>query len=289
MASLALNTTPLEWVRAFEAAGRTGSFTNAATELNVTQAAISQRIKSLEDRIGRALFLRGARGITLTVDGEAWLPYVTAAIRDLNESFEDIFGTARETVTLSASASVIALWLAPRLHGWADARRPQINFSTRVLSSPQHQGPATVEIEYGTGDWPDYRKSPLFAEAMSPVAAPALLGTDDWQALPRIAVSGPRAGWQDWARFAGDPAIPTPHLRFDSFAAALSAAIAGQGVLLASLPLCAAALSEGQIVRLSPRALDTPQTYWMRARQDAITQRSWAQLCAQFLDPQSGR
>ena len=76
MANRKIDTLPLEWVRVFEAAGRVGSFTAAAQECGLTQAAVSQRIRNLEERIGTNLFSRQARGVTLTVDGEAWLPYV---------------------------------------------------------------------------------------------------------------------------------------------------------------------------------------------------------------------
>lgn len=96
MAKMSLNNIPLDWVRAFEMAGRTGSFTAAAQRINVTQASISQRISSLEQRIGSQLFIRNARGVSLSVEGEAWLPYVSAAFRSLEESYEDIFGIQRE-------------------------------------------------------------------------------------------------------------------------------------------------------------------------------------------------
>ncbi|MGC3936816.1 LysR family transcriptional regulator [Roseobacter sp. EG26] len=283
MSEFALNSVPLEWIRGFEAAGRLGSFTAAASELKVTQAAVSQRITNLEGRIGRPLFLRGARGITLTVDGEAWLPYVSAAMRNLNESFEEIFGSQREKLTISASASVIELWLAPRLRNIPGGDRVQIVFSTRVLQPQPQQLDAMIRVEYGTGDWAAGRKEKLFAEQLSPVAAPKLIAqARDWRSLPRIAVSGPRAGWQEWARFSGDPTTPVPRMRFDSFAAALAAALAGKGVLLASLPLCTGPLGAGELVRLSKAQLETPETYWMIADTDQITPSAWRRMHAQF-------
>ena len=118
MPDMSLNNIPLEWVRAFEVAGRTGTFTTAAKESSVTQASISQRISNLEQRIGAQLFVRNARGVTLSVQGEAWLPYVTAAFRSLDESYEELFGIQREKITISASASINELWLSPRLRHW---------------------------------------------------------------------------------------------------------------------------------------------------------------------------
>ena len=79
MSSQPFKMPPLEWVRAFEAAARCGSFTAAAAETGLTQSAISQRIGHLERLLGTKLFYRGARSIELTVEGEAWLPHVRVA------------------------------------------------------------------------------------------------------------------------------------------------------------------------------------------------------------------
>ena len=108
MSELSPHTLPLEWVRAFEAAGRTGSFTAAARETGLTQAAISQRIANPEKLVGSRLFVRQARGVALTVDGEAWLPYVSTSLQALRQSCEDLFGVRRSRIVISASASAIA-------------------------------------------------------------------------------------------------------------------------------------------------------------------------------------
>ncbi len=110
-----LENLPLEWVRVFEAAGRTGNFTTAAQEAGLTQAAVSQRIRNLEARIGTQLFTRQARGVSLTVEGEAWLPYVTSALQALNRSAEELFGKPLKSITISASASITQMWIVPRL------------------------------------------------------------------------------------------------------------------------------------------------------------------------------
>ena len=283
MTDLTLNNIPLEWVRAFEVSGRTGSFTSAAEELNVTQAAISQRIANLETRLGRTLFLRGARGITLTVDGEAWLPHVSAAMRDLSESYEDVFGLQREKLTISASASVIELWFTPRLRNWSDGHRPRLVFSTRVFPAPPQETDSKIRVEYGVGEWPSHHKCQLFQERLSPVAAPELASREQsWRDLPLIALSGPRAGWKNWAKATGDTISGEPILRFDSFVAALGAALSGEGVLLASLPLCSKHLAEGTLVRLSQEQLEPLQTYWMLAHEDEITKSFWNRMRAQF-------
>ena len=115
MDSSDFNMPPLEWIRAFEAAARCGSFTAAASEIGLTQSAVSQRIPHLEELLGSPLFHRQARSISLTIEGEAWLPHVRASLDNLRNSSEALFGARRGRLTISASQSIIELWLTPRL------------------------------------------------------------------------------------------------------------------------------------------------------------------------------
>ena len=283
MSDMTLSNIPLDWVRAFELAGRTGSFTAAAKESNVTQASISQRITNLERRIGARLFVRNARGVTLSVDGEAWLPYVTAAFHSLDESYEELFGIQREKITILASASVNELWFAPRLQNWQKKHRPQIVLSTIVLQGVSDQLDTTIRVQYGVGEGENHHKAPLFVEQLSPVVSPDLLtGQTSWLDLPRLALSGPRHSWNEWARHTGDPITPVPKIRFDSFSAALSAAVTGAGVLLASLPLCAPLIDQGKLVRVSKHVLEPQETYWMIANKNGLTKSQWNNVVEGF-------
>jgi len=204
-----LENLPLEWVRVFEAAGRTGNFTAAAQEAGLTQAAVSQRIRNLETRIGTRLFTRQARGVSLTVEGEAWLPYVTSALQALNRSAEELFGKPLKSVTISASASITQMWIVPRLMLAGNHHNYQISVTTMNIESDFPEARATVEIRYGDGNWPKKHKMQLFKEALAPMAAPSVLTNGGaWLKLPRIANSGPRPGWQEWANQYPDP-LPT--------------------------------------------------------------------------------
>jgi LysR family glycine cleavage system transcriptional activator len=272
---------PLEWVRVFEAAGRTGSFTAAAHEIGLTQAAVSQRIQNLEQRLGARLFTRKARGVTLTVEGEAWLPQVRAALRDLHRSADALFGKPLQKIVLSASASVIQLWIVPRLAALDAGAHVQVSLATMTIEPDFAKTNAAIEIRYGDGHWPGMGCARLYPEVLAPMATPGLLQrAPRWQALPRIAVSGPRPGWQQWAAHTGDSAAPAPHYRFDSFVAALAAARAGLGVILGSVPLCAPELSAGILVRPSPQTLEPPESYWMTAHEDTVPLRQWHALLA---------
>ncbi|MGI9350387.1 MAG: LysR family transcriptional regulator [Rhizobiaceae bacterium] len=283
MAHPSLNKLPLEWIRAFETAGRTGSFTAASEELGLTQAAVSQRITNLERQIGTRLFVRKPRGVALSVEGEAWLPNVTNALNELEQSFQWLFGDERDTITISASATMIELWFAPRMHLWIGSRVPQISFSTMVLQADDHLPDTTVKIRYGLGDWPDHYKVELFREAISPVVSPKLLSSNTpWQNLPKIALSGPRDGWQEWMRMTGDKPMPAARIRFDSFSSALAASVAGAGVLLGSLPLCNHLLEPPILSRVTDHTMYPKKTYWMIARKDSITKRQWEMLVERF-------
>ncbi|MHA7773127.1 LysR family transcriptional regulator [Roseibium sp. M-1] len=274
-----LENLPLEWVRAFEAAARCGSFTAAARDIGVTQAAVSQRIDKLEKRLGTQLFLRQARSIALSVEGEAWLPHVRSAFESLRRSTEGLFGVSRNRLTVSASSSVIDLWIQPRLGRLVAGIDAQLSFRTMVLTTDTPQEDDMIRIRYGSGDWPVAYRFPLFGERIAPVASPDLLQSGKpWTELPRIALSGPRPGWSEWsARFA-TPSTPLPALRFDTFVSALGAARAGHGVLLASLPLCREDLETGRLQRPCEETLASPQTYWVLASREAISQRQWTLL-----------
>ena len=260
------NLPPLEWVRVFEAAARLGSFTAAGGELGLTQAAVSQRIRNLELRIGAQLFDRQARGVGLSTQGEAWLPHVQAALGQLAHSTTNLFAAPRRKITLAASGSIIELWIVPRLPGIGRALpHLQLSFETIQRLPDYSRSEADLEIRFGDGMWPDMKAARLYAEDLAPVAAPNLLGKSagDWQSLPRIATSGPRLGWRDWTIAMNAPPPPVPLLRFDTFVQALLAAEAGTGVLLGSLPLCRAALNAGRLVRLERKSLPMKAGYWV--------------------------
>ncbi len=127
----------------------------------------------------------------------------------------------------------------------------------------------------------------LVTEVLAPACSPDLLRDSDnpeWRRLPTIAVSGPRGGWNEWAAATGEPPLAEPVLRFDSMIIALSAARAGAGLLLASLPLARAVLTAGSLVELSDRHLAMTGGYWLtwparhswRANDNAIV----STLCA---------
>jgi LysR family glycine cleavage system transcriptional activator len=284
MAKNSINNLPLEWVRVFEAAGRIGSFTAAAEEIGLTQAAVSQRIRNLEERIGARLFSRQARGVTLTVEGEAWLPHVTNALQALNRSAGELFGQSLEKLVVSASTSITQLWVVPRLAALSGSAGIQISMTTMNIEADFAKANAVVEIRYGNGPWPGMHSARLFRETQAPLAAPQLLQKSvRWQNLPRISIAGPRPGWQQWAAQTGDSALPVPRYRFDNLVSALAAAKAGVGVVLGSLPLCTHDLRDKLLVRLTEETLVQDAGYWMTAK-ETLPVNQWDELEACFCE-----
>ncbi len=278
---------PLEWVRVFEAAARSGNFTAAATETGLTQAAISQRIRNLESHLGVRLFNRLPRGVSLTVEGEAWLPYVRNALNILANSTDELFAKPRRSIRILASTSLISLWFAPRLQ--ALPQTYQISFHTHHMQTDFAREDTDVQVRFGAGPWPEMQSAHLLQETLTPMASPVLLAQspDDWTRLPHIALAGPRPGWLAWgAQVIGAPP-PVPMLRFDSFGQSLAAAQNSAGVILGSLALCRAALNAGSLVRLSDETLPTNAGYWLTAASRVVPPPQWHDLVTRFADKSS--
>ncbi|MEM7240424.1 MAG: LysR substrate-binding domain-containing protein, partial [Pseudomonadota bacterium] len=205
--------------------------------------------------------------------------HVRAALETLQESTKSLFGVARGRLTISASQSIIQLWLGPRLDRLRAVTGTQISLQTLVLGGHDAPQDDVAAIRYGSGGWPHAYKLRLYAEELTPVAAPELAGTGgDWTEWPRIAVSGPRPGWAEFSGKYGIPSTPVPGLLFDTYGPAQGAARAGLGVMLASLPLCRAEIESGTLVRLSADAMTHHESYWLLAGRDAVSRMQWETL-----------
>jgi DNA-binding transcriptional LysR family regulator len=253
---------PLPWLRAFEAAARRLSFTAAGQELGLTQAAISQQIRLLEERLGTALFERQRRGVRLTPAGAAYLPHVQGAFALLARRTEELFAApTTRIVRLLAPVSFTILWLAPRLAALhADAAGPRLEIATMHVPADYTAPGYDLDIRFGAGAWPGRVAHRLTTERLTPVAAPVLAAREgNWREWLRLALAGPREMWRDWFALDGRPPPSAPTIGFDTFAAATAAAEAGTGVLLGSRPLIDVLLASGRLRRLS--ALDLPSAF----------------------------
>src|SRR5215472_12939098 len=174
---MALLLPSLNGLRAFEAAARLLSFTRAAAELNVTQTAISHLIRRLEDQLGVTLFVRGNRSLTLTREGQAYLPSVSGAFEDLRHATARLRRSERDgLLTVSTTASLAAKWLVTRVAAFQDANpgiEVCITTSSHLVDFQRDE--VDMAVRYGRGHWPGLRTDWLMAEDMFPVCSPSLL------------------------------------------------------------------------------------------------------------------
>jgi LysR family glycine cleavage system transcriptional activator len=253
---------PLTWLRAFEAAARTSSFSAAAVELNLTSGAISYQIRALEEQLGFALFERLPRGVRLTPMGVAYLPPVRKAFEEIADSTVGLFGGAeRGQVTVHAPVSLASLWLAPRLPDFlASFPGIGVRLCSVIWDNPVPDEATDLEIRYGSGPWRGYRAVRLLNQSILAVGAPRLVAALDAagraasersQAVARqlIHIMGHENHWLKvrQALCADDPgSIRGPTV--DTTLAALELAASGAGCALAHPLHLAPYLESGRLV-----------------------------------------
>jgi len=269
MSEKQLSFPPLAWLRAFEAAARRLSFTGAANEIGLTQAAVSQQIRLLESRLRVKLFRRMRRGVELTAEGAAYLPHVQSGFALISRSTRELFGNrGGGHLAVSSPISFATLWLAPRLRSF-QAARPDVTVELRTIHLPQdyEAREADLEIRFGARPFAGREAVQLTIERLVPVASPLILTGrqkgNSWTGLPRLTLSGGREMWSQWFDFAGIAPEEGPSYRFDSFIAALAAAAAGAGVLLGSRPLVDDMLRTGTLVPLSRHELKSQRGHFV--------------------------
>src|SRR3979411_779999 len=167
----------LNGLRAFEAAARHLSFTVAASELNVTQTAISHQIRRLEEELGIRLFIRQNRALALTPEARDYLPGVRAAFNDLRLAPAQLLRRDNDHVlTVSTLASLAAKWLLPRLSAFQEANPGiDVRITTSTALIDFKSGDIDAAIRYGRGQWPGRRADWLMADQLFPGCSPAFL------------------------------------------------------------------------------------------------------------------
>lgn len=249
----------LNGLRAFEAAARHLSFTQAATELNVTQTAISHQIRRLEQELGAPLFVRRNRTLALTAVGAEYLPAIRAAFQDLHLATDRLRGRGADRVlTISSLASFAAKWLLPRLAEFQE-REPTID--VRITTSTDlvdfRRDNVDAAIRYGRGRWPGLDATWLMADELFPVCSPTLLvgphplrGPADLAHHVLLHTSGYADDWRLWLTAAGLPpeAAVRPGLSFDLSLMTVQAAIDGLGVAIGRTSYVKDDIDKGRLV-----------------------------------------
>ncbi|SDG39194.1 transcriptional regulator, LysR family [Limimonas halophila] len=280
---------PATWLRAFDAAARHMSFTEAARELGVTQSAVSRLVRHLEQHVGQDLFVRYPRSIALTEVGRAYAQTVHEAFDRLAGGTEEVFGVARdEPLTVRATPGFAVFWLAPRLADFR-ARWPEvaIRLASGVWASDFTGDGADLEIRYGDGDWDEVEAVRLTRETIFPVCAPSVAAglhrPADLAEATLIHAVGFEAGWPSWLDEAGADAVMASAraISSDTIAATVALARAGSGVALLRSSFADAALADGGLVAPFTQATPLSEAFYVTwpslrpLRPEAAAFRDW--------------
>lgn len=260
-------TPPLPALRVFEAAARHLSFTAAAAELGMTQAAVSYQIRVLEDRLGSALFLRKPRGVELTALGARLARPTHAAFAQLRDAWRP--DQRGDMLTISTLTTLAGSWLSQRL-GIFQMANP--NVAVRLDTSDTlvdfNRDDVDVAIRHGRGDWPGVTAHHLFdmtfAPMMSPTMAEGVTTAEEVFALPWLDPSDPN--WPIWLAAAGvDHALcaSRPGLILGTQTHEARAAIAGSGVALLTPRFFQVELATGALVQPVPTVASGGTAYWL--------------------------
>jgi LysR family glycine cleavage system transcriptional activator len=253
---------PLNALRAFEAAARTGSFKGAAEALNVSQSAVSHQIKRLEETLELELFHRHPRAVELTEAGREYFPFVEQAFGRIAEGTRLISQRLRNDILIVQTYSTFAVrWLLPRL---TDFYRQHDGIQVRLITSQWDANFAEQDIDIaiaiGAPTAPDLHSHYLFSPRLFPVCSPRLL--DGAKPLERpedlaehtiLQVYPSENDWRIWLERNGLQHIdPDAGLSFDSYDHALKTAVRGMGVSLGMHPYVSEDFAAGMLVGLFP-------------------------------------
>lgn len=292
-------------LRAFEAVARQLNFRAAAEELALTQSAVSRQIQALEEEVGVALFLRHTRAVELTGAGAQLLRAAVPMLERLDSTVRQIRQTAgRKSVSISTWASFASMWLIPRLEIF-QREHPDIDIRIDATDTPVELETADVDLalRYAVPASVPTGAVRLFGEQLTPVASPWLLksGPPLQQPADLAQFTLIEAGdahrtqfleWLSWARWFSERALPRIEakrwLYFNYAHQIAQAALAGQGIALARLPLVADSLASGDLVEVLPsQRMDSPLVYWLivgprsAARPEITAFCDWLKLQAQ--------
>lgn len=291
---------PLNSLRAFEAAARHVSFTQAADELCVTQGAVSRHIINLETYLGIKLFVRGHREVSLTPEGLTYYEWVRDAFIRLDEGTAQVAGDQSQRVLKVRSTPTLAVrWLIPRL-GRFSARHPEIELQLSTWQVNFEPGDLQREdidlsIGFGTGDWPGMVADRLFSESVTVVCSPRM---PNGRQVPRTYQDIARhtllysmlrpKDWRQWLDAVGmeDMAIDGG-LHFANSGLAYQAAIDGLGLAIAELAFVKDDLDAGRLVAPFSFQLRTGWCFYLACMEEKARQPKAAAFRRWLLDEAS--
>ncbi len=264
---------PLKALKCFEAAARLRSLTRAAEELHVTQGAVSQQVKLLEEYLDTQLFIRKPRKLELTDAARAYLPVLTEAFNILQSSTNELFGSDhRALLTIKCGSSFMQRWLLPRINDFYQQHPGiRLRLMSAVWPSQDEVEEADIEISNGYGDWTGMQVERLTREKLMVVGNPDFIerfqiNNDAMKILqvPLITIIGDKENWQQWFR-KQDLAnlMPMPILECDTSTAAFDAACNGVGLLLARTFNLKPLMDQGKLAQAHPFTLKASGAHYL--------------------------
>ncbi|MEQ4924950.1 transcriptional regulator GcvA [Proteus hauseri] len=250
---------PLNALRVFDSAARHLSFTKAAEELFVTQAAVSHQIKTLEEFLGLKLFRRRNRSLLLTEEGQSYYLDIKEIFSSINEATRKLLArSAKGALTVSLSPSFAIQWLVPRLSGFNQAY-PGIDVRIQAVDREEDKlaDDVDVAIFYGRGNWTGLRTDRLYAEYLIPVCAPTLLTGEKPLKTPSDLIyhtllhDTSRRDWQAYVRqleIQNQINVQQGPI-FSHSSMVIQAAVHGQGVALVNNVMARSEIESGRLVR----------------------------------------
>ncbi|WP_425046029.1 LysR family transcriptional regulator [Primorskyibacter sp. S87] len=258
---------PLTWLRAFEAAARHLSFTRAAAELNLTQSAVSQHVRSLEAFLGRDLFVRKPRALALTEDGANYLPTIREAFNLLTDGTRAFTGGNRgRNLTVQCNMAFSVLWLAPRLKRLY-ARYPWLvlNIVTPIWDPERHAANAAVEIRFGRPEDMTGEAMRLTQDRFFPVCAAGYLESGhDLRNAPLFDCAGTTGTWSAWFNSRGKEMVRDSDVNLAStYVIAITAARNGCGFAMGHDTLVGDFLADGTLIRPFEHSAPLTEGYFL--------------------------
>lgn len=249
----------LSALRAFEAAARLESFSQAADELFVTHGAVSHQIRGLEEELNTPLFVRNGKRVALTDAGERYAKQIADALRIIGEATAAVRGGGRaHRLVVSVLPSFASRWLMPRIGRFIE-RHPEIEIEVRSSAelSDFQRGDIDVGLRHGKAPYPGLYVQTLISDTYFPACSPLLNGgrlpTSPTDMLSFVLLrSSSDEPWRLWFDAAGLGHVPEPlhGPRYLDSSHLLDAAIRGQGIALVRSSLAADDLRDGRLVRL---------------------------------------
>lgn len=291
---------PLRLLTTFEAVARLGSMREAASALNVTQPAVTQALKALEDHVGAILIDRSTRPARLTETGQQLARATRDGLDLIADTIEEIrtsTGLEDQSLTVACTMGFATHWLMPRLSGfYAENPGLFVNVQVPPTDLPQIWPGTDLVLRYGRGTWKDGETLRLFDETICPVGRPALVESllakgEGLEAAPLIHVRTVEARhWEGWADYLARRGLPKSRGRshiFDNYVQAVQAALDGRGLMLGWHSITDHLVADGSLKPWPDGALDLGTAYFATVA-PAAAKRSPVKAFVAWLEERAG-